>query len=195
MSFMLTGSIAMNYYAQPRMPPDKNGVILPGKYQVQDSAAFLLAAVGRPVDQTCAKSDIDQIPDNTILSKTCTINGGDIEQDAFVDGIRYYIPNMDTLDCLEKSFQNLQALSSTTFESIPSGSALIPASQGELLQCGDLFYVVDNNQLRQFKCMESLEAYGYDASTAQDISTLQVGIMSIGSDMPESPPGQKVKCP
>ena len=175
-------------------PPDKNGVIVPGKYQVQDSAAFLTAA-GRPVDQTCAKSDIDQIPDNTILSKTCTINGGGIEQDAFVDGIRYYIPNMDTLNCLEKSLQNLQALSSTTFESIPSGAALIPASQGELLQCGDPIYLVDNNQLHQFKCMESLEAYGYDASTAQDISTLQVGIMSIGSDMPESPPGQKVKCP
>lgn len=175
-------------------PPDKNGVIVPGKYQVQDSAAFL-TAVGRPADQTCAKSDIDQIPDNTILSKTCTINGGGIEQDAFVDGIRYYIPNMDTLDCLEKSLQNLQALSSTTFESIPSGPALIPANQGELLQCGDPIYLVDNNQLHQFKCMESLEAYGYDANTAQEISTLQVGIMSIGSDMPESPPGKKVKCP
>jgi len=175
-------------------PPDKNGLIVPGKYQVQDGAAFLVA-VNRQADQTCAKSDIDQIPDNTILSKTCTINGGSIEQDAFVDGIRYYIPNPETLDCLEKSFQNLQALSSTTFESIPSGAALIPASPGELLKCGDPIYLVDNNQLRQFKCMESLEAYGYDASTAQDISTLQVGIMSIGSDMPESPPGHTVKCP
>jgi hypothetical protein len=175
-------------------PPDKNGVTMPGKYQVQVGAVFLTAS-SRDVDQTCAKSDIDQIPDNSVLSKNCTINGGGIEQDAFVDGMRYGIPDMNTVYCLEKSFQTFQALSSSTFDSIPAGPALTPASQGALLKCGDPIYLVDNNQLRQFQCMESLEAYGYDASTAQDISILQLGIMSIGGDMPESPPGQKVKCP
>jgi hypothetical protein len=123
------------------------------------------------------------------LSKQCTITGGGAEQDAFVDGIRYWIPDPDTEQCLQKSFQKPQALDSTTFASIPSGPELIAASQGALLKCGDPIYPVDNNQLRQFKDMESLQAYGYNAGTAQNITTTQLGIMSIGSEMPENPPG------
>ena len=175
-------------YLIAQSPPDKNGVTVPGKYQVQNASAFL-AAAGRNASQICAKSDINQIPDNTVLSKQCTITGGGAEQDAFVDGIRYWIPDPDTEQCLQKSFQKPQALDSTTFASIPSGPELIAASQGALLKCGDPIYLVDNNQLRQFQDMESLQAYGYNAGAAQNITTTQLGIMSIGSEMPKNPPG------
>ncbi len=175
-------------YVIATSPPDKNGVTVPGKYRVQNSSAFL-ATLGKPASQLCAKSDINQIPDNTVLSEQCNINGGDAEQDAFVDGIRYPIPDVNTLYCLQKSFQKSLTLDNATFTSIPSGPTFVSASQGVLLEYEGAIYLVDANQLRQFQDMESLQAYGYDASTAQNITTTQLGIMSIGSKMPENPPG------
>ena len=177
---------------------NKAGGVIGASYKLQDMAAFQTAmstvsnpATYQPNPPPSSHDDIDDIPVHSQLKPACCIGvtqGGEL--DAFVDGIRYPIPDMPTKALLRSDFTDTHWVLQDAWNAIPIGPTLPALAVGNVVKAasdGTVYLVQSDNQLHTFQNWDSFTAWGYTADQIITIDDSVLPLLNVGHHLPKKP--------